>query len=748
MTNVFLHCIFEYMKVNSGTYRFFSVIILVLIFLGCSQTKEHKQMLRYLDELQKQNATRENFFYPEAKVLHYDSLILTAKTESAIISNNYFKGYFLLQAGEPEQAIEIYKNLLTRMDSTDQEAIKLVNQYLGVAYLRLGEQMNCITNRTAESCIFPIQGKGIHLDNMGSKNAIAHFESVLRVSPEDLETRWLLNIAYMTLGIYPNSVPKEFLIPGLSDQVPNGIKPFQEISSELGIVEENMSGGVIIEDFNLDGFLDIVTSAWGLDEPMHFWLNNGDGSFTDLSVESKLGEFTGGLNMVQTDYNNDGYPDIFVLRGGWMGKFGRQPNSLLRNNGDNTFTDITQSSGLLSFAPSQTATWNDFNNDGWLDVFIGNESNQPELHPCQLFINQKDGTFKNVAYAAGVDLIDFAKAVTSGDYDNDGWQDIFISTMNRKSYLFRNTGIVDGIVKFEDVSDRAGFANQASKTFPTWFWDYDNDGLLDIFLCAYEFDKSLGYYEAAEKLGLPLRDESKMKLYHNNGDGTFTNIAEQVGLASVANAMGSNFGDINNDGFLDFYLGTGNPDSKSIIPNRFYLNDQGASFKDVTASTRLGHLQKGHGVAFADLDYDGDQDIYLQVGGSFKGESNQNCFYLNPGQSENNWIAIKLEGVQSNRMGIGSRIKLTFHENGKVRHVYRDVNSGGSFGSSPILAHIGIGSATVIDRIEIQWSGSNRKQEFNKISPNQWIFIKEGAGQIEIQPHQNLNFAKQTLANQ
>jgi hypothetical protein len=538
------------------------------------------------------------------------------------------------------------------------------------------------------------------------------------------------------------------LISGLSDQVSNGIKPFQEISSELGIVEENMSGGIIIEDFNLDGYLDIVTSAWGLDEPMHFWVNNGNGSFTDLSFESKLGEFTGGLNMVQTDYNNDGYPDIFVLRGGWMGKFGRQPNSLLRNNGDNTFTDITQSSGLLSFSPSQTATWNDFNNDGWLDVFIGNESNQPELHPCQFYINQKDGTFKNVAYAAGIDLIDFAKAVTSGDYDNDGWQDIFISTMNRKSYLFRNTGIIDGTVKFEDVSDRAGFANQVSKTFPTWFWDYDNDGLLDIFLCAYEFDKSLGYYEAAEKLGLPMRDESKMKLYHNNGDGTFTNVAEQVGLASVANAMGSNFGDINNDGFLDFYLGTGNPDSKSIIPNRLYLSDKGNSFKDVTASARLGHLQKGHGVAFADLDHDGDQDIYLQVGGSFKGESNQNCLYLNPGQDENNWIAIKLEGVQSNRMAIGSRIKLTFTENGTERHVYRDVNSGGSFGSSPILAHIGIGTATVIDRIEIQWSGSNLKQEFNKINPNQFIYIKEGAEQIETRPQQKLSFIRQTLANQ
>jgi tetratricopeptide (TPR) repeat protein len=723
------------------------VIKFILIIVGlaaCGKPSGHDQMIHYLNELEKKNASRENFFCPEAKVAHYDSLILTSPKEQDIITANYYKAYFLLQAGEPEQAIEIFKNLLNRMDTTDQDALRVVNQYLGVAYLRLGEQMNCITNRTSESCIFPIQGKGIHLDNMGSKNAIAHFESVLRSSPDDLETRWLLNIAYMTLGFYPDSVPDEFLIPGLAGQESPDIKPFQEISTEIGIVERNMSGGVIVEDFNLDGFLDIVTSAWGLHEPMHFWLNNGDGSFTDFSAQSKLGEFKGGLNMMQTDYNNDGYPDIFVLRGGWMGKFGRQPNSLLRNNGDNTFTDITIESGLLSFIPSQTAAWNDFNNDGWLDVFIGNESSQHDLYPCELYMNQKNGTFKNMAYTAGVDVMDFAKAVTSGDYDNDGWPDIFISTMNRKSYLFRNLGVVDGVVKFEDVSDRAGFAKQPSKTFPTWFWDYDNDGLLDIFLCSYEFDKSLGYYEAAEKLNQPLREESKMKLYHNNGDGTFTNVADQVGLSMVANAMGSNFGDIDNDGFLDFYLGTGNPDSKSIIPNRFFKNERGTSFKDVTASARLGHLQKGHGVAFADMDYDGNEDIYLQVGGSFKGESNQNGLYMNPGQGENNWVEIKLQGVQSNRLGIGSRIKVTFRENGVERHVYRDVNSGGSFGSSPIHSHIGIGKATQVDRIEIQWSGSNAKQEFTNIAANQYIRIEEGNSEPEIISRNKLGLIKTT----
>lgn len=716
-------------------------IVMLLYLLGCSASS-NEQMVRYLNELNKINQSRANFFYPEAKVAYYDSLILAAQNDKQKITNGYFKGYFLLQAGEPEQAIQVFKDILNRMDPADKEAVRVVHQYLGVAYFRLGEQLNCINNRTAESCIFPIQGAGIHLDNSGSKNAVIHFEEALRANPDDLETRWLLNIAYMTLGQYPDSVPAQFLIPGLGTELSAEIKPFEEISTQMGIVERNMSGGVIIEDFDLDGDLDIVTSAWGLEEPMHYWLNNGDGSFANASQSSSLGMFTGGLNMMQTDYNNDGLPDIYILRGGWMGNFGKQPNSLLRNNGDNTFTDVTAESGLLSFMPSQTAAWNDFNKDGWLDVFVGNESNQPNIFPCELYINQKNGTFKNAAYQAGIDLIDFAKAVTSGDYDNDGWPDIFISTMNYKSYLFRNLGIQNGEVKFEDVTDKAGFASQRSKTFPTWFWDYDNDGLLDVFLCGYDFDKSLGYYEAAEKLNMPLREASMMKLYHNNGDGTFTNIATDAGLAHVANSMGSNFGDINNDGYLDFYLGTGNPDSKSIIPNKLFVNEGGNSFKDVSASARVGHLQKGHGISFADLDFDGDQDIYLQVGGSFKGESNQNCFYLNPGQGDNNWISIRLKGVQSNRFGIGCKIKVTFQENGVERSVYREMNSGGSFGASPLLAHIGIGKATQIDRIEITWPLTGEKQQFTNVAPNRYLQIEEGNNEPQELTKPKIQFVK------
>lgn len=724
---------------------FFELFLLAVIVAACSRTASNRRMAEVLNQIHQQNQVADNFFAPDAKVRYYDSLALTATSEQQRIRNSYFRAYFLLQTGEVEQAIEIYKELLRRMNPQEKEAYRMVNLYLGVAYLRLGEQVNCVSNKTAESCIFPIAGAGIHAEASGSQLAVRHLEAAVEPDLNDLEGRWLLNIAYMTLGGYPERVPVKFLLPGLDAASERQVNPFQEVSGSLGLTIRDMSGGVIVEDFNQDGTLDVVTSAWGLDEPMKFWLNKGDGTFENASENSKLGILTGGLNLMQTDYNNDGLLDIFVLRGGWMARYGRQPNSLLRNNGDGTFTDVTFEARLTSFFPTQTATWNDFNNDGWLDVFIGNETTQ-DVYPCELYINQKDGTFLNLAAESGASIMDYVKGVTSGDFDNDGWQDIFISTMNRKCYLLRNGGMRNGHLQFEDVTAAAGLDEVTSKTFPTWFWDFDNDGLLDIFLCGYEFEKSLGYYEAAEKLEQPLRDESKMKLFRNNGDGTFSNVAVEVGLNRVVNAMGSNFGDFDYDGNLDFYLGTGNPDTKSIIPNRLFKNE-GGKFYDVTAAGRVGHLQKGHGVAFADLDYDGDLDIFAQVGGSFKGESFQNSFYLNPGQGGNNWIGIRLEGVKANKPGIGSRITLTVTDEGKARTINRDMNSGGSFGASPLMAQIGIGRSKKIDRLEITWAGSNHRQIFTNVVPNQFISIEEGNPEITTLSYKRMSFVREPSFN-
>ncbi|NOT77291.1 MAG: CRTAC1 family protein [Cyclobacteriaceae bacterium] len=691
----------------------------------------------------------QNPFNAEAKIFTVDSILALHSEDYDNNALNYVKASHLLQAGQEEKSIAALTQLLKNVDGTNTKLIKLITSNLALSYLRLGERSNCIAGHAAESCILPIKGLGIHTKPIASQKAKELYLSILNNDPNDLESRWLLNIACMTLGEYPKEVPAKWLLPGLDGDADSvRVLAFEDVASDLKLDVNNMGGGSIAEDFDNDGYIDLMISSIGLADKMHYFKNNGDGTFTDLTDKIGLTGINGGLNMIQADYNNDGFKDIFVLRGAWKRRFGKEPNSLLKNNGDGTFTDVTVNSGLLSFHPTQAGTWNDFNNDGWVDLFIGNETvmNAPgsnavqEIHPCELFINNQDGTFTDISQKAQVDIVGFIKGVTSGDYNNDGLKDIFISSMNEGRMLLKNKGGKGKEITFENVTAEAGLDLDKGKTFPTWFWDYNNDGWLDIFVCDYTSENSLAYYFAAENLGIPAGNPDKTFLYRNNQDGTFTNVAKEAGLNKNIFAMGSNFGDIDNDGYLDMYLGTGNPAYESIIPNKMFKNIDGKRFADVTTSARVGHLQKGHGVSFADFDNDGDQDINIEMGGAYDGDSYQNSFFLNPGQNNNHWISIDLEGSKSNRAAIGSRVKVTFRENGVSRSVYRDVNSGGSFGCSPFRREIGIGKANIIDELEIKWHGSGTVQVFQNIKPDQFIKIFEGNDVIKFVELKKINW--------
>jgi hypothetical protein len=690
-----------------------------------------------LENIERENAVKENVYSPESKITYYTSALNHSTNLNDSATARYFLANTLLTIGKEDSAIHVYDQLLKQLTSIDKEnKIKILKE-IALCWMRIGERTNCIANHNAHSCIFPIQANGIHTITDGSKHAIKIYEQLLNDDPNDLESRWLVNIAYMTINGYPGKVPPAILIKGLNTDSVKGIKPFIEIAGQTGLNTKNLAGGSIIEDFNNDGYPDIVTSSLSLKENMHYNRNNGNGTFTDLSVNAGLRNIMGGLNMMQTDYNNDGLKDIFVLRGGWKGVYGKEPNSLLRNNGNGSFTDVTAESGLLSYHPTQTATWADFNNDGWLDLFIGNEAQSPSDHSnaCELYLNNQDGTFREAAAEAHCNINAYVKGVTSGDYDNDGLTDIFISSFNGDKYLLKNMGVQNGQLKFANVSDIAGFSGNKVSTFPTWFWDYDNDGWLDILVCSYDHSKSLAWYSAAEALGIP-PGAGKIFLYHNKQDGTFEEVSSKLGINSIAFAMGSNFGDIDNDGYLDFYLGTGNPDYSALVPNKLFKNIEGKSFVDITTAARVGNLQKGHGVSFADLDYDGDLDIYMDMGGAYTGDAYENSLYMNPGQNNNNWINITLIGVKTNKVAIGSRIQVTFTENGIQRSVYRDVNSGGSFGCNPLMQHIGIGQAKKIDRITIIWPVGRVVQEFKNLTPGETLIITEGNSQLEkLKPH-------------
>ena len=725
--------------------------VLMLLIIACASCRQpdlpNQPMIDLLKVWERNYDNPGNIFSATATLRSCDSVIDRSDDADMVQLALNKKANALLQLGREQQAIDIFEDMLKKIPQSSIDQRQAVMRDLAVAYLRFGERTNCIHMHGAESCIFPISGSGMHHDKTGSEKAIAIYEQLLSSNPGDLESKWLLNIAYMTVGRYPQQVPPQFLLKLVNDDSQHTVKPFIDIAAQVGLNFKCMAGGSIVEDFDNDNYPDVVISSWSPSETMHYYRNNGNGTFTDRSDSSWLGHLTGGLHMMQTDYNNDGLKDIFVLRGGWKGEFGKAPNSLLRNNGNGTFTDVTKESGMLSFHPTQTAAWADYNNDGWLDVFIGNETLPGgELHTCEFYLNNKNGTFTEMAATAGCAINDFVKGVTCSDYDNDGFTDIFISTLTGNKILLKNDAVKNGPVHFTDVSKKAGISNNRARTFPTWFWDYDNDGWPDILVCGYEFTESLSYYAAAEATQTPINNAGKVFLFRNKHDGTFEDVSAKTGLNKIAFAMGSNFGDIDNDGYLDCYLGTGNPQLKSAIPNKLFKNIQGTHFLDVTTTARVGNLQKGHGVSFADLDNDGNQDIYIKMGGAYTGDAYENALYLNPGQGSNNWVTLNLEGTVSNKAAIGAKIKVVFKEGDTLRAVYRDVNTGGSFGANPLTQHIGIGRAAVAEKIEITWPVTGKSQTFTQIPANTHMKITEGSNNLVTYQLKRFNFSHHSMA--
>ena len=639
----------------------------------------------------------------------------------------------LLQAGQNQAALRAFDVLEQDIKAVSPELWEAQGSAIVIqratTWLRIAEEQNCHQGNTPDSCLLPIRGQGIHLKREGATRAAEVLNALLDRDPKNLEARWLLNVAYMTLGDYPASVPRARLIPPAAFASGHPLPRFENVAKKIGIDVYGLSGGAVLDDYDGDGHLDLVLSAIGLDDPLRFFHNRGDGTFEDRSAQAGLPGITGGLNMVQADYDNDGRVDILVLRGAWMKTEGRFPLSLLRNEGGGRFADVTKAAGLLRFAPTQTGTWFDYDGDGWLDLFVGNESGpaagtEPaDPHPCELFHNNRDGTFSEVARESGVAVVGFVKGVVSGDYDNDGRPDLYVSVQGGDNVLFHNDGPgAGGAWRFTDVAPRAG-VTEPLYSFGAFFFDYDNDGWSDLYVTGFD-PRVNGGDVAAAYLGLPT-PAARGRLYRNKGDGTFEDVTRAAGVDTVAPAMGLNFGDLDNDGYLDFYLGTGTPNLATLVPNRMFRNSEGRVFQDVTTAGGFGHLQKGHAVVFGDPDEDGDQDVFEVMGGAFRADKAYSAFYQNPGTA-NHWLALTLEGVRANRSAVGARITVTVSGPEGTRAIHRTVGSGGSFGASPLQQEMGLGDAAGIDSVEITWPGSGRTQRVEGLELDRRYRVREG----------------------
>ncbi len=699
----------------------------------------------------KQDAERRAFLSAEGYLSALENSVEASRQQIEIIKLHNELGQVWSYRGDMAKAIEHFeaaKELLTRVlpshPEYSEDAI-FMEEILGVAHLRKGELDNCVNNHNAETCIFPLSKQAQHKLTAGSSAAVRYFKSFLSKQPDNLEVRWLLNLAMQTLGAGNSfarngyaSVPARK--PAAEGPTRNSkalaatiasedarVPRFTDVAAQVGVDRISGAGGTILDDFDNDGFNDVVISSVDACESLKFFHNNGDGSFSDQTDKAGLGNQIGGINCIQTDFNNDGWLDIFVMRGGW--EFPMR-NSLLKNNGDGTFSDVTEASGLLSGEHrTHSAAWADFDNDGWLDVFVAHEET-----PSQLFRNRGNGTFEDVTRKAGVGRTAFSKGSTWGDYDNDGFSDLYVSNYGGENFLYHNKG--DG--KFEEIAIKLG-VTKPLMSFPTWFFDYDNDGWLDLFVASFVpsvTEVARGF------LGLPPQAET-MKLYRNNQRGGFEDVTVLVGLAKVVPTMGANFGDFDNDGFLDVYLGTGAPSYAALMPNFAFRNLGGKSFADVTAAMGTGHLQKGHGVGFGDLDNDGDQDLYVNVGGFIPGDKYNKALFANP-TSKSNWISIKLVGTKSNRAAIGAKIKLTLIDaTGKQSLRYKEVSSGGSFGASPLAQHFGLGKNQKIAELELQWPASKTRQVFRDVEANQFIEIKESVPEAQSLSRKSFSLTQQ-----
>lgn len=602
--------------------------------------------------------------------------------------------------------------------------------WLGLSYMRLAENENCLPMLRGDEhlehlpdsmgmCSLPVTA--FHRKTEYAQAAANAFQGLLdRYDSSNRLYQWLLNFNYMTLGRFPEGVPEKYRIqtPFIDRFYGNGRERaqkefadlvFEDHAKQLGVNTFQTGRGVAVEDFDGDGYLDLVVGdSYG---PIHFYRNDGGRRFVDKTAESGLSGVSQAFAIVPVDYDNDGHMDLFIGR-----PFAHYV--LYRNNGNGTFTDVTEASGLLDGwkADGIAVTWfpafADVNNDGKLDLFLAQWGmklpfssgimSKPR-QDSKLYI-QENGKFVDRTREYGLsDVVadNYFVGAAFGDYDRDGFADLFLaSPLRNASRLLHN---VNG--KGFEVTD---LIRRPAGAFTAAFVDINHDGRLDIFEAGFGDAKS-----AVEQAVFGEHTDSHTghgAILLQTPEGRFETHEEAFDMP--IGTMGASYGDINNDGCYDFYFGKGTPEPWFVLPNLMYAGKSDGSrceleFSNVSMLQGLGNIQKGHGIVFFDFDNDGKQDIYSALGGMWPGDGWTAQLFVNRSRSTNTWTKIRLRGRKTNYFGVGATICVRAENRGGqeiVRYYQMDNKTG--FGGAPLLAHIGLMDAVRIQDVEVFWPAS------------------------------------------
>lgn len=607
--------------------------------------------------------------------------------------------------------------------------------WLALSYMRLAEAESCLAklrgghagHAPSSLCSLPL--RRAHERQEPSRQAIRALERLLDRWGDGSDGklyRWLLNFSYMTVGGFPREVPAKHLLRtpfidafyGREAELRRHVYAhlrFIDRARELGVENHGTGRGVAAEDFDGDGDLDLIaTGSFG---GVRYYRNEGGSRFVDATAGSGLESVLQPLTVSMADHNGDGWMDLFVAR----------PYAhylLFANDGDGTFTDVTPRSGLLDSLPAGgiattwMSTWGDVDNDGDLDLFVTNWAFRVPFvtglaaerrQDSKLFLNE-EGRFHDATADFGLagrvedrHLI----GVGFGDYDGDGWLDLYLTgPMPGTSALLRNVRGRQGR-RFEET----GALDWHEPGFTAAFVDVDHDGRLDVFHGGFSdartavtqavFGEHLGDYRSGHNailLQLP--------------GGSFVPRKDLFGGRLAMGSMGASFGDLDNDGCHDFYIGTGNPEPWFILPNLMYRGEERGGrctgrMENISMLNGFGNVQKGHGIVFFDFDGDGDQDVYSSLGGMWPADPWPSQLFVNESATGNRWVKIRLRGRRSNRFGLGSRIEVRAAGEGGPPIVRTYLMDGKTcFGSAPYLAHIGLGRATRIREVRVTWLGS------------------------------------------